>query len=289
MFSTYFSLYIPDFKDNQHHKDFNTYKRVIVSRKEDSTPYVYKAGTKITMLDMVRNITYYYIVTEEDERNGKFEYYLTDFIQMGTTDNKYNEQEALQKYVDVDKDLEYENFIFHTNFHDANITEDKYNNTLFMELRDQADETLIGVLGIARDRAKYSIYTGKDSIINLQMQLNPTTIYSGDIADLNVTTEYLQSVINTKKIFDTRYFDKKMGLRIAILNKEGHQIGIDSLLGIKFIFNNKEYMPSVDGSVRINVADTVSNTLSRIRIDTRDNKILATDDYTINVESFRFT
>ena len=51
--------------------------------------YVLPEKTKITMLDMVTNQYYYYIVSAEDVRNGKYEYYFSDFIAMGSTNQHF--------------------------------------------------------------------------------------------------------------------------------------------------------------------------------------------------------
>lgn len=45
-------------------------------------------------------------------------------------------------------------------------------------------------------------------------------------------------------------------------------------------------MPRYDGSVRLKIADNVSNVLSRIEVDTTYNKTLATGNYQIQIESF---
>ena len=286
MFSSYFSLMIPEFSENKHYDDFLDYHRVIVSRYENDNPFVYPAGTKLTMLDLVNNKTYYYIVSPVDVANSKYIYALSDFIEMGTTNKMYNEAIAALQYVRTAQDLVYENFIFHTSFEDANINTDSIKNSLWMELRDDTEQTHIGVLGIARDRTKYSIYSNKDSVINLTATVSPTTVYLGDKCNLDVSTSYEQIVVDGAIVSDTTFFDQQMGLRISIIDHEGNQLGIDSLLGIRFKLDNEYYTPRVDGSVRIKIADTVSNVLSRIEIDTTYNKTLSTDDYTIQIESF---
>ena len=63
VFSTYYSLYINNFTENDLYEDYKNNKRVLVSRREDATPYAFKANTKITMLDMATNKYYYYVVT----------------------------------------------------------------------------------------------------------------------------------------------------------------------------------------------------------------------------------
>ena len=120
---------------------------------------------------MVTNTYYYYIVTSDDVRNGKFEYKLSDFLAMGSSDDRFNEQEASQQYYHKEEDVIYENYIFHVNFAESNLTEDIHNNSLLMELRDSESETLVGVLGIQRDSMVYSVYKDKDATIELDGNL----------------------------------------------------------------------------------------------------------------------
>src|SRR5574344_574049 len=75
---------------------------------------------KITKLDMVTNTTYYYIVTQADETAGKYQYYLSDFIKMGSTNEPYVESNAYNNYYDSTQDVLYEKYIFHIDFSEAN-------------------------------------------------------------------------------------------------------------------------------------------------------------------------
>ena len=286
IFSSYFSLVIPDFSENKHYDDYLDYHRVIVSRRDDDTALVYPAGTKLTMLDLVTNKSYYYIVSAIDQAQGKYVYELSDFIEMGTINKMYNEDMSSLQYLNSAQDIVYENFIFHTSFVDTDINTNYIKNSLWMELRDDSDQTLIGVLGIARDRTKYSIHTGMDSIIDLNAVLEPTTLYLGDILNLDITTTYEQAIIDGARVSDTSFFDEQMGIRISIIDSDGNQLGADSLLGIRFKFEEEYYMPRFDGSVRIKVAETVSNILSKLQVDTTYNQNLMTGDYTIQIESF---
>ena len=50
-------------------------------------------------------------------------------------------------------------------------------------------------------------------------------------------------------------------------------------------YNNQNYYPGFDGSIRIKCADNVSKVLARIHVDTAYNETIATGNYTIKVES----
>ena len=285
-FSTYYSLYVEDFSNSKYARDYNTYSRVLVSRDSDNLPYVFPENTKLTMLDMVTNKYYYYIVTAQDVLNNKYEYNLSDFIAMGSSDNKFEETEANELYYNTEKDLIYENFIFHINFADSSIENDIQNNSLLMELRDSEGQTLIGVLGIQRDSMVYTVYNGKSATIELDGELTPETLYLGKILNLNVITTFTQTVIDSKTIYDTQYFDQKLGIKISIYDNNGNRLSLDSLFGVNFELNGKRYYPRVDGTTRICIAEKVTDVLAKIKMNTSGNDTLATGDYRIEIESF---
>lgn len=287
IFSTYYSLFIPDFSESDYYEDFATYHRVLVSRDKNNLPYVFPANTKITMLDLATNKNYYYVVTAQDEQEQKFIYQLSKFILEGTTNVYYDEPTQCMTYYNQEQNLVYENFIFHINFRENIIVEDAVSNSLLMELQDENSQTLIGVLGIQRDLAKYGVYINKDAIIHVNAEILPNdTVYLGDKFNLNVTTDFEQKVIQSKVIYDTQYFDQKMGIKISIFDHNENQLNSDSLLGITFTLDGVTYYPRIDGTVRINIADRLSNVLSRIVVDTSNNSVLATGDYKIKIESF---
>lgn len=286
-FSTYFSLYIPTFSKSEYYKKFGEFNRALISRDSNLDGYTFPENTKITMIDKVTNKYYYYIVTKNDVNNKKSVYRLSDFIAMGTDDLKYDEKNISNNtYYQKDNDLLYENFIFQFDFSNTNMTTDVKNNSLLMEIRDNDNQTLINVLGPQIDSMKYSIYTNKEAKIKLQADLSPTTLYLGNIDYLNVKTKFTQTVVDSKTIFDTQYFDKKLGIKITIIDRDGNQLSSDTLFGINFELDGKRYYPRFDGTTRICISDTVTDILSKIKIHTENNKTLATGDYKIQIDSF---
>ena len=238
------------------------------------------------MLDMVTNKYYYYIVTEDDVNSNKYIYKLSDFTVMGSEDAKFDEPEATESYYIQDQNLIYENFIFHISFADTNMTEDIRNNTLLIELRDKNEQTLLGVLGIQRDIMIYTVYCNQDATIKLDATIDPENVYLGNKINLDVKTTFTQTVVDSKKVYDTQYFDKKLGIKITIYDANGNQLNNDSLLGINFELDGQKYYPRVDGTTRIKIADKVTDVLARIKINTENNTTLATGDYKIKIESF---
>ena len=288
-FSTYYSLYEESFSTSDYYRDYLTDKRVLVStRNLEKDPFVYPENTKITMIDMHTNEFYYYVVTADDEANGKYIYKLSDFVAMGSTNKLYQEQEMSQKYYSAEKDIISEEFIFQVDFAQSNINENSTNNYLLMEMRDIDNQTLIGVLNINRDTNIYGLYQNTDATINVQAEVTNEnkTVYLGNTINVNVATSFDQRIVDSSTVYDTQYFNNKMGIKLTIYDNNGNQLSGDTLLGIKFILNGYTYYPRTDGTVRINVAQRVANVLSKIKIDTTENNVLATGTYTIKVESF---
>ena len=285
-FSAYYSLYIDKFSKSDYYEQYTNYKRVLVSRNKNNIPYSFPENTKITMLDMVTNQFYYYIVSQEDVKNNKYVYNLSDFKEMGSNDGKYEEKITSDTYYDEDKDLIYENFIFHINFADSSIQNDIEQNTLLMELRNNEEQTLLGVLGIQRDTMKYSVYNGKSATIKLRGECEPKTLYLGNVLNLNIITEFTQSIVNSRTIYDTQYFDKKLGIKISIYDNNGNRLNSDSLFGINFEFEGKVYYPRIDGTTRISIADKATDVFAKLKVNTKNNKTLATGEYKIKIESF---
>ena len=205
---------------------------------------------------------------------------------MGSNDGKYDEKSACDNYYNAERDLIYENFIFHINFADSLLENSIEQNTLLMELRDTENQTLLGVLGIQRDTMKYTVYNGKDATIKLSGDLNPETLYLGNTLNLNVVTNFTQTVVNSKTVYDTQYFDKKLGVKISIYDNNGNRLNSDSLFGVNFELDGKLYYPRVDGTTRICIADKVTDVLARLKLNTQNNTTLATGDYKIKIESF---
>lgn len=284
-FSTYYSLYIEDFSNSEYYNDFSTDYRVLISRDVNGREYSFPKDTRIVMLDLITDKEYYYVVTQEDVNSNKFEYKLSDFIAMGSTDEYFNEQDTIQNYYNNNQDILYENFIFHIKFSEAKIEGNIENNNLLMELRNDENETLLGVLGIQRDIMHYSVYSNANSTINVSATIDDT-VYLGDDINFEVTTDFKQQIIDSKTIYDTEYFEKKMGIMLTIYDNDGNQLALDSLFGINFELDGQRYYPRIDGTTRIKIADKVSNVLSKIKVDTSNNSILATGTYTIKVETF---
>lgn len=285
--STYYSLFIED--TNNIYKD--GYHRVLVSS------YVLPLNTEITMVDYSEGKPKYYshVIDQNDVNNaiqefnlyGECSYNFSLFKKMGSiaSIDAYDDTIKNERYYNSGNRYVSEEFIFIVDFKNTNITEDKLNQTLLVELRDGDEQTIISVLGIEQQQLLYSIYANKDAIIKLDTNLESNVIYKGQIPTLTVQTNFTQNSIGSNKIFDTNYFDEKLGLKINIYDGDNKQVTYATLLGLYFEIDGIYYYPSMDGTTRINISETVANILSRIKIHTENTNIPA-GTYTVRIESF---
>ncbi len=265
--------------------------------------YTFPKDTTITMIDRYdRNNPeyYYYTVTAEDEASDKREFKLDEFLAMGSTNEKYSEAEMKEKYYLSDLDYEYENFIFIVNFEGADfgtpedgekITPDGCYFEMYLryDLDAYGEEGKIDLARTINDQlhtTRYDIYQAA-STIDIEAELSRDKIYLGKEENLTVDTIY-----NANKgsiLYDTRYFDKKLGVKLTFFVKDETgkyvQLTGGSLLGTAFKLNGQYYYPRADGTTRIKLAELVSNVSSNILIDTT-NSVLETGDYQILIESF---
>ena len=286
-FSSYYSLYMPS--ETSPYKE--GYHRSLVST------YLFPENTKITMIDLVtRTIPeyYYYVVTSEDVENAALEYErykevsydFSKFIKMGSTnmDNIYDDASNNEIYYNSSDGYTHEEFIFIIDFSGTNITENQINKSLLIELRNKDNRTITSVLGASQSSMFYDIYTGTEAKIELDAKLRSDEIYPGNKAYLNVTTNFVKPIYNNVEITDTTFDDKRLGLKLTIFDSNNNIVTGASLLGISFDVGGKSYYPRIDGTTRINIASSVANVSSEIKINVPST--LAPGTYTLLIESF---
>lgn len=270
--------------------------------------YVFPENTTITMIDRYNKNNpeyYYYTVSADDENNGKTLFRLDEFLSMGSTNKYYNEAEMREKYFLADQNYQYENFIFIVNFegadfseyaNEAKVTPDRNYFEMFLRVDYDIDGEkgsfdLAKIINDQRETTAYGIYKS-DSTIGVKASISKNKVYLGNEVYLNVKTTYDAST-PTATVLDTRYFDKKLGVRLTFYYKGengtytpvagGTMLG--TYFGIKMNNINYYYYPRSDGTTRIKIAELVSNSSSEISLITK-NSTLPTGEYRILVESF---
>ena len=177
-----------------------------------------------------------------------------------------------------------EDFVFIIDFGDTSISADALNNKLLMEIKD-ADDTIYSVLAPQHQDLIYNVYYNKDAVIDINGTVDKNKIYAGEslIADLEI--DYTQSMVGSTTIYDTHYFDSKLGIKISLLNEDMQVVPGTTLLGLYYQINNVNYYPNIDGTTRIKVADKVDSAEKWIIVNTGTSKI-ASGDYILRIESF---
>ena len=302
VFSTYDTIYIDHVSQKERSEQYKHSRRVLVSTDFEGDPYYFNAGTKITMLDLVSNQTYYYIVTPEDATgpNRTYKYYFSKFKKMGSMDEPYNETDALNNYYyNSTSDELYERYIFHYDFAEANVGQNVLNKIVSLELEatvDNEDRTIIELIGSQREDVLYSLYTNSDAVIDVIGTLSTNPLYVGK-ANENITVETLltqSASLDGKRIYDTNFFEDQMGIKISLIDSNGIQQDSDAMLGIYFTVDGDlddsnqliRYYPRLDGSTRIKIGTKVANSIAKLVMHTEENQSLATGDYSLKIETY---
>lgn len=283
------------------------------------TDYVFPVNTTITMIDRHDNFNpayYYYVVTAEDVQNNKREYRLQDFIEMGSIDKTFDEVGMMDDYYNASTKYQYENFIFTVDFENAQFAD----RTTFEIAKDQlftlvlrgfeyddagnpmGYKPIFAVMDEQLQNMNFGLYNADSVIRIVDADLTKNTIYPGSNTTLELEIVYNDtdnnSEENTVAVHDTRFFDKKMGVRVTLLTQNPSTglyevIPGSSLMGTYYTITQKDaegdeekfnYYPRADGTTRIKVAEKVSNLFSEIEINTENSTL--NGEYKILIESF---
>lgn len=280
------------------------------------TDYVFPEDTTITMIDRsTDNPTYYYYtVTADDNSSNKKTFRLSEFRKMGST-SEDEETDTAEYYLDSNRSTyittvdgvtyQSECFIFIVDFESAlfeNIDDlyeivknQAFHLVLTSDVKNAEGEALeISVLEEYKETnsISFGIYN-TDSTIKLDATISPNKIYLGDSSDISVETNYIVEKKDTSDVttvYDTRYFDSKLGVKITIYDEAGDVVQGANLLGAYFKVTEADgttglYYPRTDGTTRMKIADKVSNSKATITFET-SKSTLPTGTYTFLIESF---
>ena len=283
-FSAYYSLYAAG--ENVYKTG---YHRALTST------FVLPENTKITMLDFVNGAPeyYYHVITSSDVSAAQTEfshrnecsYNFSMFTTMGSISSSSNYDDASKNSIYYNGTDSNEEFIIIVDFADTNITSDKLNQMMLIEIRDSNDEGIITVLGQQHSQLTYNVYTDKDSIIDIDVDTSLNPLYIGYNDTFDTVINYQNSSLSGVNITDTQYFDSKLGVQIYLTNSEGHVVSGTDLTGAYFLMDGVRYYPDISGYTHIKLADKVGNTEKWIVFNT-ENAGLATGTYQFTFEAF---
>ena len=115
--------------------------------------------------------------------------------------------------------------------------------------------------------------------------ISSNKIYNGESFTADIHIDYTQSVIGSTVIYDTHYFDSKLGIKISLLNSQGDVVTGTTLLGLNYVIDEVRYDPNIDGTTRIKIADKVDSAEKWIIINT-GTATIPTGHYKLRIESF---
>lgn len=290
--SAYFALFATD--ENIYKTG---YHRTLVST------FAFPENTKITMIDLSGNTPEYYykVISASDyssaqqelQNVGEVSYNISMFEAMGAENSgvNYNDVTKNAAYYNTSPEYCEEEFIFIIDFADTNITQNYLNNKLLLEMRNSSDATIYSVLSAQHDDLTYNVYNNSDAVIDMSGTISETKIYNGDSFDVDLTIDYTQSTVGSVTVYDTHYFDSKLGIKISLINDQGNVVTGTTLLGLNYgIYdpNNDttlRYDPNIDGTTRIKIADKVDSAEKWVIVNTGTSAI-ATGNYKLRIESF---
>ena len=110
-------------------------------------------------------------------------------------------------------------------------------------------------------------------------------IYNGETVIADMTIDYTQSLVGSTTVYDTHYFDSKLGIKISLINSDNEVVTGTTLLGLYYEIDGVRYYPNIDGTTRIKIADKVDSAEKWVIINTGTSKI-ASGNYTLRFESF---
>ena len=267
------------------------YHRALVSN------YVFPLNTKITMIDFNNDNPeyYYHVINQTDVTNATNQinqsteavYNLSMFEVMGALNSGvyYDDVAKNNSYYNSTAHYCNEEFIFIIDFGDTNITQDSLNNKILIEMRDDDEETIYSVLAPQHQNMMYNIYTNKDALIDMDGTIDKNKIYTGETLTADLTIDYTQSMVGSTIIYDTHYFDSKLGIKISLINEDGDVVTGSTLLGLYYEIDGVRYDPNIDGTARIKIADKVDSAEKWVIVNTGTSRI-ASGHYKLRFESF---
>ena len=256
-------------------------------------------GTMITMLDYGANPNrpdyYYFEVTDEIYDASLAEisvknsasYPLRNFIKMDSTseDNTYDDRVANLLYYKNDYHLVDEEFIFIVDLKGTTTVGDHLKNEASFSLCNSEGVSLVSLVSARASLMNYNTYESSNVVLSQVFDTPNSYLYYGIEDTFDYSTKILYNETdNRQSVIDTNYEYSNMGLNIVFLDKNGDTVSSSLLVGTTFRIDNQEYYADGDGTIRVKLADKVSNIDRRAGIMVGNS--LPPDVYTIRYTLF---
>lgn len=223
-------------------------------------------GTKITLIDNVKDKVYEYQLTTEANS-----FPLTLFKEIG----KGNEILFVEDTYYNDGTIN-EDFTVVVDFYNTNIDVNYNDVTLYMELHDGSDINVRPTLYSTIE--SFNVYSKVDDEA-VSASLSLSTDYSGNeiifnsdsSTSIDITSGINYKYIGETKIIDTTYEDKIMGLAVKMVDSEGNIVAREYLKSVIFRVGDDIYYPEEDNIIRINLKNGIDDVTKKLTIITCQN------------------
>lgn len=252
-------------------------------------------NSKIILFDNVREKVYEYkINTSEDiyhyndscsdEDSDCFKtaiYPFTLFKEVGTPNKPYIERTY---YSDG---MVSEDFTIVLDLSETNIETNYIDTMLYLELHDLNNNSVRPTL--YNTIKMFNIYANNNANLYLTTDYNGNEIiYNSDsTTDINITSGIVYKTINDKKIIDTTYENKKIGLSIKMVDSDGNIVDKKYLKSMMFKVGDTIYYPSNDNIIRVNLQGGISDITKTLSVITSDaNNSLKKEIYYLKISNY---
>ena len=206
--------------------------------------------TNITLIDKVNNKVYGYVVGNDNygfDTNG----YATIPFALFKEKGKSSEINY------VDGSVTNEQFDIIVDFSKANISTNY--NDVYLYLEGNSN----GVVRPTISKSSFSIDKNSRVSHSISSDYSSTIYYNSDsIHDVSIS-----SIVSNNGVYDTSYFDKKIGLSIKLVDSQGRIVNREHLKNFTFMIGEDKYVPSSDNIIRVNL-DTNSSVDTNLSIIT---------------------
>lgn len=244
--------------------------------------------TKITILDTLNNKAYVYKIPSSEDKYGynnscqgkdeticlkKATYPFMLFDEVGTTDIKYSDSETTKINDQYKVTLD---------FSSTDIKEKLEDITVKIQILNEKKNVLYTTLSSTLH--KFSIIPIPEVGLSISSTYKGDIIYNSDsVFDIPVVSK-----LNIKDgVHDNSTGKEIMGIAIRVIDSNKNTVAREFLKNLEFVIGNKNYYPSNDGVVRINLENNVQDFNSVIRIITKkDDLKLNNDTYKLEISSY---
>lgn len=246
------------------------------------------AKTKITILDITNNKAYVYKIPNSEDKYGyndscqgkdeticskKATYPFVLFDEVGTTDIKYIDSEATEINDQYKVILD---------FSSTDIKEKVEYITVKIQILNEKKNVLYTTLSDTLH--KFSIVPTPEAGLSISSTYKGDIIYNSDaVFDIPVVSKL--NIMDG--VLDNSLRNQIMGIAIRVIDSNKNTVERKYLKNLEFIIGDKNYYPSNDGVVRINLENSIHDFNSVIRIITKKDDLKLNND-TYNLEIFSY-